>query len=662
MAFEYPEPIASSGLIEPILTTQSDISKRDRLARPELLSSRFNLSRTHPEPQTPYLSPEFDLLLKCGIPQDELLLACEFAFVQGVSLDEYALAEGLVSEGLLYYTLSQVLKRPFIEYEVKLANVSAPRAQLLTGVILVSEGGAPFRYLVAPRGKALRALLQDRNNRRAELAVTTPTHLAKLITTQAQRNIVHEASMGLWSKAKHLSAREPPARAQYIFLGGFMFMLSFMGVLDWRAALDTISLAFSSIFFLFVMVRLIAIWVSEDNHPSLNPYTDLPDFMLPRYTIVAALYKEARVAEKLAKALAALDYPHAKLDILIVLEEEDHETRSAFALLGLPPRFKIILAPKGQPRTKPRALNIAMPHVRGEYVAVYDAEDEPDLKQLREAAAKFWANGPDLACVQARLCVENASDSILSRLFAIEYAALFDVINPGYSALGLAFPLGGTSNHFRTQALRDIGGWDAWNVTEDADLGFRLCRNKYRIDTIDSSTTEEAPTHLNAWMGQRKRWLKGWMQTLIVHTRNPSTLFQEIGVRQSIGLLATLFGTVAGALAAPAYMIFLFKLMIFGVGSEMQNTMSTVILSFGILVCAIGLFSMLWAAVLGLARRDRLDQILWIFTLPFYYILVSVAAWLALIELVRNPYFWFKTEHGLSRSMPKAHHILPDAG
>ena len=216
--------------------------------------------------------------------------------------------------------------------------------------------------------------------------------------------------------------------------------------------------------------------------------------------------------------------------------------------------------------------------------------------------------------------------------------------------------------HFRTQALRDIGGWDAWNVTEDADLGFRLCRNKYRIDTINSSTTEEAPTHLRAWMGQRKRWLKGWMQTLIVHTRNPSTLFQEIGVRQSIGLLATLFGTVAGALAAPAYMIFLLKLFVFGIGSEMQNTMSTIILSFGILVCAIGLCSMLWAAMLGLARRDRLDQILWIFTLPFYYVLVSVAAWLALIELIRNPYFWFKTEHGLSRSMPKLHHILPDAG
>ncbi len=309
MALEYPEPVASSGLFEPILSKHSVISKHDRLARPERASFPVNLSRTHPEPQSPYMSPEFDLLLKCGIPHDELLLACELAFVQGVPLDEYMLAEGLVSEVLLYYTLSQVLKRPFVEYEVTLANISAPRAQLITGVILVREGGAAFRYLVAPRGRALRALLQDRNNRRAELAVTTPSHLTKLISAQAQRAIVHEASMGLWTKAKHLSAREPPARAQYIFLGGFMFILSFLGALDWRAALDMISLAFSLIFFLFVMVRLIAIWVSEDYHPSQNPYTDLPDFMLPRYTIVAALYKEARVAEKLAKALASLDYP-----------------------------------------------------------------------------------------------------------------------------------------------------------------------------------------------------------------------------------------------------------------------------------------------------------------------------------------------------------------
>ncbi len=652
-----------SRLASPKFTARPELSTKPEVsARSAFFSERVNLSSSHPNAYTPYLSSEYDLLLKCGVPESVLLQACEHAFVQGVSLDEYMLAEELITETLLYYTLSQILRRPFVEYDVRLENVQAPRSQLMSGVVLVLEGGAAFRYLAAPRGRASRGLLQNRNNRRAELAITTPSHLKKLVTEQSRLALVKQASMGLWFQAPELSARGRPSKGQYAFAGGSIFMLSFLSVLDIRAALDMMSLCFSFLFFIFVLLRLLAIWVSGEHDTDTPPQTGLPDFMLPRYTIIAALYHEARVAEKLTRALAAMDYPPAKLDILIVLEEDDHETCAALSKLRLPPRFQIILAPKGNPRTKPRALNIALPYARGEYIAIYDAEDEPEPLQLRLAAAKFSSSGPDLACVQARLCVENTTDSVLSRLFSIEYAALFDVVNPGYSALGLAFPLGGTSNHFRARALRDIGGWDAWNVTEDADLGFRLCRNGYRIDTINSSTFEEAPVRLKAWLGQRKRWLKGWMQTLIVHTRNPAALVREIGLQQSVALLSTLFGTVIGALAAPAYLIFMMKVLIFGVEFERQNTLSQLIIWFGILVCAVGIGSMLWAALLGLARRDRLDQILWVAALPLYYMLVSVAAWLALIELIRNPYFWFKTEHGVSRSSAQPVQFSLDGG
>lgn len=396
-----------------------------------------------------HITVEFALLVKCGLSIDIVFEAMEQAAVQGVSLDEFAIAEGLVSDELLYATLAAHLRRPFVMHAVNLANRNVPRVQVSAGVALVRERAADYRYLIAPRGKALRALLQDRNNRRADVAITTPAHLLKLVREQSHKAVTHEASLGLWQNTPSMSALEGLSRAQFGFCGGAIFAASFAAALDWRMAFDSICLCAGGLFFSLVVLRMIAIWMSEPQSPDEEQHLALPDFALPHYSIVVALYKEARIARKLASALAAIDYPKAKLDIIIVLEEEDHETQAAFARLGLPPRFQVVIAPNGRPRTKPRALNVALPFVRGEFVAVFDAEDEPDADQLRKAAAKFSANKPDLACVQAQLVIENHHESLFSKLFAIEYATLFDVIIPGLAAMGLAFPLGGTSNHFR---------------------------------------------------------------------------------------------------------------------------------------------------------------------------------------------------------------------
>jgi glycosyltransferase XagB len=202
----------------------------------------------------------------------------------------------------------------------------------------------------------------------------------------------------------------------------------------------------------------------------------------------------------------------AKLDIKLVIEHDDRATCRAIQALKLPAIYETVVAPKGWPRTKPRALNIALPQLRGELAVVYDAEDIPAPSQLREAAERFLRAPRKLACLQARLAIDNSEDSWLTRLFAIEYAMLFDVLNPGYAGLGLPVPLGGSSNHFRTEVLRDVCGWDAWNVTEDADLGLRLARFGYRVGILSSTTQEEAPARLDAWLKQRRRWSKGWMR------------------------------------------------------------------------------------------------------------------------------------------------------
>src|SRR5690606_32805623 len=130
-----------------------------------------------------------------------------------------------------------------------------------------------------------------------------------------------------------------------------------------------------------------------------------------------------------------------------------------------------------------------------------------------------FASDPKIMCLQAHLVIDNGRRHWLAALFAGEYAGLFTVMMPALARLRLAMPLGGTSNHFRLSALRELGGWDAFNVTEDADLGVRLARRRMRVDVLQSATREAAPTRLRPWLGQRTRWMKGWMQTFIVHNR-----------------------------------------------------------------------------------------------------------------------------------------------
>jgi cellulose synthase/poly-beta-1,6-N-acetylglucosamine synthase-like glycosyltransferase len=303
----------------------------------------------------------------------------------------------------------------------------------------------------------------------------------------------------------------------------------FLGVADFEVLCALLSAALWLIFSASVMLRSMA---AIANGPEVFP-SKITDDKLPNYTIVVALYHEASVVEDLVKAIDALDYPKGKLDIKLVVEQRDVETFGRLVELGLPGRYEVIVAPLGKPQTKPRALNITLSSARGDLIVVYDAEDIPASNQLHLAASRFAAD-KDLDCLQARLAIRNHGESWLSKLFAIEYAILFDVINPGLCALDLPIPLGGSSNHFRVRSLVGVGAWDEWNVTEDADLGVRLARFGYRVKALDSDTWEEAPFEVGNWFRQRARWQKGWMQTLIVHARRPIFFWRDLGPRRAV--------------------------------------------------------------------------------------------------------------------------------
>lgn len=371
---------------------------------------------------------------------------------------------------------------------------------------------------------------------------------------------------------------------------------------------------------------------------------------LPSYSILVPLYREAASVPALIDSLGGLDYPQDRLEVLYLLEPDDDGTRAAFEAQRLPHGHRTVVVPPDGPRTKPKALNAGLSLATGALVTIFDAEDRPDPAQLRIAAETFAAAGPRLACLQARLAIDHARDTWITRMFAIEYACLFDVLLPWLARRGLFFPLGGTSNHFRRDVLLRLGGWDPYNVTEDADLGVRLTRFDYEMGLIASTTYEEAPLHMRAWMRQRSRWLKGWMQTWWVHMRRPG----RFGRRRTLAKIAVFQSLILGSLLA----ILAFPLCLACASAHLAGVLPLVggdglwpVLAVGFngTVFVLG-FCATAALSLRAMRLRRLAIPAWrLVELPAYWLVMACALALAALDLARRPHHWSKTDHGIAR-------------
>ncbi|MGZ9098992.1 MAG: glycosyltransferase family 2 protein, partial [Brevundimonas sp.] len=357
----------------------------------------------------------------------------------------------------------------------------------------------------------------------------------------------------------------------------------------------------------------------------------------PRYTVLAALYDEAEVVGQLVERLSALDYPQDRLQGLLVLEAHDPATLAAAMAAPRPDWLDILVAPPGGPSTKPRALNCALPHATGDLLTVYDAEDEPHPLQLREAAARFAADCDGrLACLQAPLRIRPAA-GFVARQFAAEYASLFEAVLPGMARLGLPFPLGGTSNHFRVDALRAAGGWDAWNVTEDADLGFRLWTRGWTLGVIARPTWEAPPVGLPCWLPQRTRWLKGYLQTWGVHTRRP----WRLGWRGATALVMTIG---AGLVSAAIHGLSLAWVAVAVLVPLMAGLPpDTPLLAISVLI--LGAASAWLSCAIGARRAGIRYGPVDMITAPAYWALLSLAFVHAAWRLVIDPFAWDKTPH-----------------
>ncbi len=375
--------------------------------------------------------------------------------------------------------------------------------------------------------------------------------------------------------------------------------------------------------------------------------TAIDEREVPRYTILVPLFDEAAVVPKLTESLIKLDYPASKLEILLLCEEEDRETIAAVSAADLPPFFRTLIVPDSQPKTKPKACNYGIRQATGKFVVIYDAEDQPEPDQLKKVLLAWERSADNVVCVQGKLSYFNSEQNLLTRFFATEYALWFDLLLPGLDSSGAPIPLGGTSNHFDREALIALGAWDPFNVTEDADLGLRLHKAGYRTVMLNSTTFEEANSQLRNWINQRSRWVKGYLQTYLVHMRHPISLLRELGFGAWWSFQFMIGGTIILVLN-PIFWV-LTTLWLLTEARVIEDLFPGPIYYAAALMLFVGNFVFAYLAVAGSIQRGLFHLVRYALISPIYWGLMSIGAWKGFCQLFTKPFYWEKTTHGLDK-------------
>ena len=376
------------------------------------------------------------------------------------------------------------------------------------------------------------------------------------------------------------------------------------------------------------------------------------------YTVLCPLYKEWQVLPQFISAMNRLDYPKNKLQVLLLLEEDDSETIKQIKKFekNLPSFFEIIIVPHSYPKTKPKACNYGAKFTKGEYVVIYDAEDVPDPLQLKKAVLAFDQEDKNVICLQAKLNFYNPHQNLLTRLFTAEYSLWFDLVLTGMQSADVPIPLGGTSNHFKVAALRDLQLWDAFNVTEDADLGIRLVKKGYRTEILDSVTLEEANSQFFNWIKQRSRWIKGYMQTYFVHTRDLTTFKTSRKKHHKYSFQLVMGAKILSTLINPIMWgtTILYFASRTTAAPIIERFFPAPILYMGVFCFIFGNFLYMYYYMIGTVKRGHYDLVKYTYLVPFYWLTMSYAGWMAVVSIIRDPHYWEKTVHGFHFDNAKA--------
>ncbi|MET0526638.1 MAG: glycosyltransferase [Nocardioides sp.] len=453
-----------------------------------------------------------------------------------------------------------------------------------------------------------------------------------------------------------LMETQPEASAHTVFTGGQKATAVCLGIVTvlcaivWPMGTLVGFMAIFSLIYLLVscyklQLTFRALGTQLETDVTEEQIHSLDDRTLPIYTILVPLYKEAGVVRRLVRGINELDWPRTRLDVKLLCEEDDTETIEMIRSLNLPPHFHLVIVPDSQPKTKPKACNYGLQLATGSFCVIFDAEDRPEADELKKAYLAFQNVAPNVACVQAKLNHFNQDQNMLTAWFANEYSMHFELVLPAMGAAGSPIPLGGTSNHFITSVLRELGAWDPFNVTEDADLGIRLHRQGYRTAMIDSTTLEEANSSVPNWIRQRSRWIKGYLQTWLVHMRSPGRLIHETGLRGFISFNLTM-GSAFVLLMNPIFWS-LSTIYILTQAGFIQQMFPGFVFYAASALLFVGNFTFVYLNVAGSLQRGEFGLTRTALLSPLYWGLMSIAAWKGAIQLFTNPFYWEKTEHGL---------------
>jgi len=473
---------------------------------------------------------------------------------------------------------------------------------------------------------------------------------AKIHEAEAQLRLNASVS-GLAETAPLVSARSLFSRRQWRFFAALAAVLVLLAIVE-PIDLVIVCVGTITLVYLAMVTYRFTLFVRSSKTDVVLTITDeearqYPDELLPDYTILIPAFREPEVISRLIEHIANIEYPESRLDIKVLIEADDHETIDAIGDADPGQHFELVFIPPAEPRTKPKALNYGLSLATGDLLAVYDVEDIPDPLQLRRAAVAMSRLGPEVGCLQSKLSYHNPDQNLITRWFTIEYTMWFTFFLPGLASINAPIPLGGTSNHFRRSVLRLLGGWDPYNVTEDADLGIRMFREGFRVGILDSTTDEEANSDFVNWIKQRSRWYKGYLQTLVVHLREPRVLVREVGWGGFVNFCLFVGGTPTLALLNPVFWL-LTATWFASQPHFIEEIFPAPIYYIGLACWAFGNFLLLYLTVIS-CRLSRRTGLLWAALLvPLYWVMMSIAAVKAVWQLAFSPTHWEKTVHGLS--------------
>ena len=520
----------------------------------------------------------------------------------------------------------------------------APLRKMPDGTLLVAAAD--------PQDEKLKTLLTIRFKMPVRFVAASDLDITWLVHIKRGEYYVKEAVFSLMRKDPEQSGLITFTDPQLIFIFGSIAILVVLLFISFLKVAMVLNVVFSVAFFGTILFKLyLSLNGSKAEMKELVNKAEvkaLQENTLPIYTILLPVYKEDKLIRKLIWNLRSLDYPRGKLDVKLLIEEDDDKTLNAVRNLDFPANFETIVVPFHMPKTKPKACNYGLHFCRGEYLAIYDAEDVPDSDQLKKCVVLFRKLPPEFVVLQGALNYFNKNENMLTRMFTLEYTYWFDYMLPGLMSLDIPIPLGGTSNHSKFDKLMELGGWDPFNVTEDADLGVRVFEKGFKVGIVNSTTLEEANNEPFNWIRQRSRWIKGYMQTTLVHMRNPARLIRRIGWRGFLGFNFFIAGTSITFLLYPILLLFLLTYAIVKL-TFVASLFPDWVLYIATFNLVAGNTMMIYVNMLSVFKRRYYELILFGALNPLYWIMHSIAAYKGLWQLIYKPFYWEKTNHGLTK-------------